>query len=240
MKTRKTHPTIRTWQAKPVSDDRRTAQAAAAASQADDSRQRIIDKAREKFSTIGFSKTTMDEIASELGMSKKTLYKFFSTKLKLAEELLEHTFAEINRRSDAILESPLPAVEKLFRIVQMVAELQSRLATKTMLESLRNHLPHLWQRIEVFRRERMRKNMQVILKQGKRDGTIRTDFNHEMFLHFLLGAIQEGINTQVLIHASYSLRDTLLGLMDIFMNGVLTGAGREQFQKLRAAAASLQ
>jgi len=203
-------------------------------------RRRIFLKTQEKFAAIGYGKTSMDDIAGELGMSKKTLYKFFPTKLKLAEMLVEHVLAEINRRCDAILASPLPAVEKLFRIVEMITEQQRGFVTKTLLESLRSHLPHLWQRIEAFRRERMRKNMETIFTQGRRDGTLRADFNREMFFHFLVGAINEGINPEVLINSSYSMHDALSALIDIFMNGALTTKGREQYQKLKAANISLK
>jgi AcrR family transcriptional regulator len=204
---------------------------------ANDARRRILLKAKEKFSTLGYSKTSMDEIATELGMSKKTLYKFFPTKLQLAEELMAHTFGELDRRCDAILASPLSAIEKLFRIIELVADLQNRLVTKVMIESLHTHLPHLWQGIETFRRERMHKNMQAIFEQGIRDGTIRTGLDRRMFLHFVHGAIQEGICPEVLINASYSMHEAVLALIDIFMNGVLTESGREQYQKLTAAKA---
>ncbi|MDZ7360110.1 MAG: TetR/AcrR family transcriptional regulator [candidate division KSB1 bacterium] len=203
-------------------------------------RERILLKVKEKFAAVGYGKTSMDDVAGELGMSKKTLYKFFPTKLKLAEMLVEHVLAEVNRRCDAILASPLPAVEKLLRIVQMITEQQQRFVTKTLLESLRSQLPHLWRRIEAFRRERMRKNLEVILEQGKRDGTVRADFNREMFFHFLIGAIDEGINPGVLIHSSCSMHDALSALIDIFMNGALTPKGRGQYQKLRAANLSLK
>lgn len=203
-------------------------------------RERILLKAREKFAAAGYGKTSMEEIAGDLSMSKKTLYKFFPTKLKLAEMLVEQVLADINRRCDAILASPLPAVEKLLRIVQMIIEQQQGFVTKILLESLHNHLPHLWQRIEAFRRERMRKNLEAILAQGKRDGTVRADFNHDLFFHFLFGAINEGINPEVLIQSSYSMPEALSALFDIFMNGTLTAKGREQFQKLKAANLSLK
>lgn len=203
-------------------------------------RERIFLKAREKFAASGYGKTSMDVIAGELAISKKTLYKFFPTKLKLAEMLVEHVLAEINRRCDAILASPLPAIEKLLRIVQMLTEQQQHFVTKPLLESLRRHLPHLWQRIESFRRERMRKNLEVILEQGKRDGTVRADFNREMFFHFLLGAINEGINPEVLLNSAYAMPEALSALFDIFMNGTLTAKGRGQYQKLKAANLTLK
>jgi hypothetical protein len=74
------------------------------------------------------------------------------SKLKLAEMLVEHVLAETNSRREAILASPLPAVEKLFRILRIITGQQKRFVTKTLLEGLRSQL-YLWQRIEAFRRE---------------------------------------------------------------------------------------
>ncbi len=198
-------------------------------------RARILLKAKEKFAAAGYGKTAMSELATELGMSKKTLYKFFPTKLKIAEAIVEQTFAEVNRRADAILASPLPAVEKLLRVVQMIVEHNHRFATKTMLASLSSHLPHLWQRIEKFRRERMSKNITAIFEQGRKEGTVRDGFNREMFLFFLLGAIHEGMSPEVLMHSSYSMGEALHGLIDFFLNGVLTPAGRAQYETLSNA-----
>lgn len=198
-------------------------------------RERILLKAKEKFAAHGYAKTAMHELAGELGMSKKTLYKFFPTKLKIAEAIIEHTFAEVNRRADAILASPLPAVEKLLRIIHMIVEHNHRFATKTMLASLSHHLPHLWRRIENFRRERMRKNIIAVIEQGCTEGTVRANFNREMFMHFLLGAIQEGLSPEILMHASYSMGEALRGLIDFFLNGVLTPEGRAQYETLSAA-----
>ncbi len=198
-----------------------------------DIRGRIILKAKEKFSTLGYQKTSMAEIAAELGMSKKTLYKFFATKKELAEAMIEDVFAQINRQFDAVLAGALPAIEKLHRLVQILVAQHFRFTTKIMLESLYQHLPYLWRRIEKFRRARMLKNMHTILEQALQEGAVRATFNREMFLHFLMGAIQEGMNAEVIVHASYSMSEAIQGLIDLFLNGILTPAGRKQYQQLR-------
>jgi len=195
-------------------------------------RQRILEKALEKFKTLGYAKTTMDEIAAELGMSKKTLYKYFATKLDLIEAVVEAMLKHIDERCDAVLVSSLSAIEKLAGISQVIVDQQQRLATKVMMGSIRDHLPHIWRRIEAFRRERKRKNMQAVIEQGVREGTFRTGVDREMFDNFLSGAINEGIHPDVLIHAHYSMGDAFLGLMDIFMNGILTTTGRKQYKKI--------
>jgi AcrR family transcriptional regulator len=209
---------------------------APAAEEIELSRRRILEKALEKFKTLGYAKTTMDEIAAELGMSKKTLYKFFATKHDLMEELVQQNLDYLDERCDAVLASPLSAIEKLAGVSRVIVDQQQRLATKVMMGSIRDHLPHIWRRIEAFRRERKRKNMDSIIRQGIREGTFRAGIDREMFDHFLSGAISEGIHPEVLIHAHYSMGDAFLGLMDIFMNGILTENGRRQYKKVMARA----
>jgi len=195
-------------------------------------RPRILDKALEKFKALGYAKTTMDEIAAELGMSKKTLYKSFPAKLDLMEALVQQNFDHINARCDAILASPISAIEKLAAVSQVIVDQQERFVSKTMIQSIRDHLPHLWRRIERFRSERKKKNLRVIIEQGEREKTFRSGIDYEMFDNFLSGAIQEGIHPDVLVHARYSMADAFLSLMDIFMNGILTDAGRRQYEKV--------
>lgn len=204
---------------------------ATAATEADDSRQRILEKALEKFKTLGYAKTTMDEIAAELGMSKKTLYKYFATKLDLIEAVTEAMLKHIDERCDAVLASPASAIEKLAGVLRVIAE-QQRVATKVMMGSVRDHLPHIWKRIEAFRRDRKKKNMNAVIEQGVREGSFRQGLDHEMFDNFFAGAINEGINPDVLIHAQYSMDDAFLGLIDIFMNGILTTDGRRLYKKV--------
>lgn len=199
-----------------------------------DVRGRILLEAREKFSTLGYAKTSMDEIAAGLGMSKKTLYKFFATKRILAEAMVEDIFEQINSHFDAMLASPMPAIVKLHGIVKFLVEKQQRFMTKAMRESLILHLPHLWRRIEKFRSARMQKNMQAIIAQALQEGTVRGNFDSEMFLHFFIGAIQVGLSAEVILNASYSTGEAIQGLIDLFLNGILTPAGRRQYRRLHA------
>lgn len=95
---------------------------------------------------------------AELGMSMKTLYKFFPTKLGLIEALIQQNFELLNMRYDSILASSPSAIEKLAGVSRVIVEQQKWLATRPMMESVRDHPPHIWRRIDRFRRERKRKN----------------------------------------------------------------------------------
>ena len=58
-------------------------------------KEKIINKAKEMFLRLGFKSITMDDIASEIGISKKTIYKYFSNKDILIENTIELAFSEV-------------------------------------------------------------------------------------------------------------------------------------------------
>src|SRR6476646_975531 len=74
---------------------KRTAKSRARSHQSDFNRQRIVDAARAHFFSHGFRSVTMDDLAEELGISKKTLYAHFPGKIELLEAVLADKFAGV-------------------------------------------------------------------------------------------------------------------------------------------------
>lgn len=76
----------------------------------------IINTAAELFINLGFKSVTMDDIANELGISKKTIYSHFSTKTKLVEASTLHILTQISCGIDIIISEENNAIEELFEI----------------------------------------------------------------------------------------------------------------------------
>src|SRR2546427_4968343 len=74
----------------------RTKKPSKKAQPADASRQRIVEAARAHFFSHGFRRVTMDDLAEELGVSKKTLYTHFPSKTVLLEAVLADKFAGVS------------------------------------------------------------------------------------------------------------------------------------------------
>src|SRR5215831_14010429 len=64
---------------------------------------RIVDGARRHFFAHGFRGVSMDDLAAELGMSKKTLYSRFDTKLQLLEAVIDEQFRRVSEECERIL-----------------------------------------------------------------------------------------------------------------------------------------
>ncbi|MEZ4801285.1 MAG: TetR/AcrR family transcriptional regulator [Gelidibacter sp.] len=79
-------------------------------------RDKIIDKAVDLFLTYGFKSVTMDDIANEMGISKKTIYVYFENKNVLVEEAVMHLFQKISSGIEDIRDLEKNPIEEIFEI----------------------------------------------------------------------------------------------------------------------------
>jgi TetR/AcrR family transcriptional repressor of mexJK operon len=79
----------------------------------------ILDAARKRFAHYGFSKVTMDEIASDVEMGKASLYYYFPTKEDLFRAVILQEQNELKKNIELILEKSVCASDKLQEIVEL-------------------------------------------------------------------------------------------------------------------------
>ncbi|WP_158841104.1 TetR/AcrR family transcriptional regulator [Polaribacter sp. L3A8] len=85
-------------------------------------REKILEKSNELFLNLGFKSVTMDEIASSLGVSKKTIYKYFKNKTELVDAVALHMFNTICCGIDGICALDLNPINELFSIKRLILE----------------------------------------------------------------------------------------------------------------------
>ena len=85
----------------------------------------IIKAAKHLFSEVGFKKTTVADIAHELGMSRTNVYQFFKTKSEINDAVCGQLFSEIEAASEEIARDSGPASKTLRNLVASVERLNS-------------------------------------------------------------------------------------------------------------------
>src|SRR5262245_58791350 len=83
----------------------------------DDTRARIIDTADALFRRLGYAKTAVADIASELGMSPANVYRFFPSKIAIVQAICQRCLNELEQKTWAIARSRAPATQRLERLV---------------------------------------------------------------------------------------------------------------------------
>lgn len=195
-------------------------------------RERILSFASGKFLREGFAKISVDELTSELAISKKTFYKYFTSKEDLLTQIMDRLVAGIRTRFLTIIDSDRDFIEKLSQVMALLANELGRLSLPLQAD-LQRHAPHIWKRVEDFRRERITKNFASLLEQGMEEGFVRKDINKKIALLTFLGAVESIIRPSVLINESFSAREALQSIMAIFFRGILTEDAGDLLRELQ-------
>ncbi|MBK7158690.1 MAG: helix-turn-helix transcriptional regulator [Ignavibacteria bacterium] len=127
---------------------------------------------RNKFHREGFYKTSMDEISSELHISKKTIYKYFSSKEKLLEEICSGTSCDIGNRLDSIVDGKDNVVIKFVRILNFHSNFSRNISDK-WLRDLSIHAPDIKKNIEKKKNERINKVVEKLLEQERKRNSLK-------------------------------------------------------------------
>ena len=200
----------------------------------EDTRKRIIQKGWERFLAMGFSKVTMDEIADDLGISKKTLYKYFESKNDLIEIVIQQQLLGISVQVHQIVSADMEYVEKLNRLFTFLGNFISRIG-KQFADDLQRTKPALWERIDQFRREKILVNIGNILEQGIQQGMFRKDLDKDVAMLMFLTAVPGVVNPDILSRHAFSAGEAFESMIGIFFEGVLTDEARERYRDLHHA-----
>ncbi|MBK9454031.1 MAG: TetR/AcrR family transcriptional regulator [Bacteroidetes bacterium] len=133
-------------------------------------RQRILDRCFVAFNQKGFFAVSVDSIAKDLKISKKTIYKHCSSKEEMVEENLVQLFARFEEKLSKSKKqaNSKSQLQDFFEILKTW-----RMSISTILKTdLANHLPHLFERIENFERQVLLRQLTAGLKEMRAEGEI--------------------------------------------------------------------
>ncbi|MBK6772498.1 MAG: TetR/AcrR family transcriptional regulator [Ignavibacteria bacterium] len=198
---------------------------------ASEEKEKILNYSRNKFHREGFYKTSMDEISSELHISKKTIYKYFSSKEKLLEEICSGTSCDIANRLDNIVDGKDNVVIKFVRILNFHSNFSRNISDK-WLRDLSIHAPDIKKNIDEKKNERINKVVEKLLEQGKKEKLIE-DYPSKLIIMVFNSSLTSALNSDFLINNNFSMHDAFRITYEMLLNGILTEKGKIQFYKTK-------
>lgn len=136
----------------------------------------ILNKANEMFLTLGFKSVTMDDIAAELGISKKTIYQHYANKTDLVEACTMHLFGTISQGIDTIREQGKDSIEEIFIIRSfMMQHLHNESASP--FYQLQKFFPKIFSCLREKQFEKMNSCMMENIQKGIDNGIFRENIN---------------------------------------------------------------
>lgn len=197
---------------------------------ADSERNKIIEFASNKFLADGFYKIPMDSISSEMHISKKTIYKFFSSKEELVEAVVLNFISGVSHKIEVVIETEQDSLTKAVKLFEIMTSVAMRLSD-SWVKDIKIHLPELWERIDEFRTKRAYSVLSNIIHLGQEEGMI-IDKPAELIIHLFVNSIRSIVNPNFLYYQKFNYKEAFQHSFEILFNGILTPKGKKQFDKI--------
>ena len=178
----------------------------------------------------GIKSITMDEIATSLGISKKTIYQFFTDKDELVfavigQEMNKNEMECIQFRTDAE-----NAVHEIFLAVEDLDEML-RYTNPLVLYDLEKYHPRAYQKIREFKYQFLHTATVENLRRGIEEGHYRGDLQKDIVAKSRIEAAFLVFNPDVFPHGKYSMSEVNFQLAILYLHGVTTEKGKPLIEK---------
>jgi AcrR family transcriptional regulator len=133
----------------------------------DDTRERIMETAETLFRRLGFAKTAVADIASELRMSPANIYRFFDSKNAIVEAICRRCLSAVEEKAWAVARSKAPAAQRMERLIlEILAYHKENLVTEHRVNELvLAAMEHSWATIHTHK-DAIRNVVELILRDG--------------------------------------------------------------------------
>ena len=164
-------------------------------------------------------KLTMDDIAEYMGISKKTIYKFFDSKEAIFDQMVDYIFDGIKRREKEILgEEGLTLEQRTRKLLAAFPESYSEIDF-TKLGDLKDKYPKTYKKM-TRRLESGWEPTMALLEQGKKEGLYRRDADFTIFKIMMDASVARFFETDTLKKNKISYVEALNQVVDILLMGI--------------------
>ena len=191
---------------------------------------KILDTSKELFLNLGFKSVTMDEIASKLGVSKKTIYKYFENKTELVAAVTEYMFDAVSCGIDTICELKTNPIEEIFSIKRLIMK-----HLKDEKSSPQYQLQKYYPKIYASLTQKQFDVMQVCvlnnLKKGIELGLYRDNINLEFTSRIYFNGMLGIKNIELFPLTDYSMNTLMNHYLEYHIRGIATEKGVQELKK---------
>ncbi len=187
-------------------------------------RNRILEGATKPFFRFGVKSITMDSIAADLGISKKTIYQHFPDKDTLVNEVVSAFIEKDLAQWKELDEKYSDVIEKMFRSFDIVKETLTEINPRLMFEVQKYH-PDAFDIFKQYENDVMYTHLVNDLKNGIENGYFRSELSIELIAKVRMAEIHMLFNPELFESNKMSVFELHLEFLDYFMRGIMTEKG---------------
>jgi AcrR family transcriptional regulator len=193
-------------------------------------KERILEKANELFMRYGIRSITMDEIAAQLGISKKTIYQFYADKDEIVEavvgqEIKRNELECVHFRNDSE-----NAVHEIFLAMLEMEEMLKGMNPLIMYD-LEKHHPKSYKKFKDHKLQFLFSSIKENLQRGKNEELYRPEINIDIAARHRIESVFMAFNPDVFPHNRYKMSELLSEIAYLFLYSIATLKGRKMIEK---------
>lgn len=189
----------------------------------------IIEKATNLFMTYGLRSITMDDLAKEIGISKKTLYQHFKDKADLIRKIVHLKIEKMTKLMENIFLSGENTIDRMIKINKLMIEFKKN-TPKNVQFDLEKYYPNIAEEINEKTENKMFKAIKQNHEIGKKEGLIRKDLDTNIIAVMQLCRTNYRNKFAELL-PNYEDEKILNAIFEYHIRGIATPKGIEYFQK---------
>lgn len=193
-------------------------------------KQSILKKAEALFLRLGIKSVSMEDVAGELGISKKTLYQFFESKEDLLFQAMREHHCERSEEVSSICKRSEDALQEILNIARVVI-LHIQQISPAAIFDLKKYYPEAWAMVEDLRRDHIYKVLRENIEKGIHQGLYREDIDPEIITRFYLSSISSFSDENLFPSVEFP-RDRLFREFIFYhLRGVVSARGLEKLKE---------
>ena len=190
----------------------------------------ILQKVFNLYRKYGIKSVTMDDVARELCMSKKTLYQYVEDKKDLVSKIADLKLEFSREHTEMMENANYNSVEELLYLYQFLNKMLKE-HNPSMMYDLRKYYPDVYERMNLARRKLIYEGMMHNLKKGQKEGFFRKDFNCEIIANLHVFRIENIVDTDLFDKRDFESADLFKEILTYHLRGIATDKGIKYFEK---------
>ena len=197
-----------------------------------DVKERILLKSHELFNRYGIRSVSMDDIAAQLGMSKKTLYQYYTDK----DELVTAIFSEVMERNRVECslnrDKAENAIHEVFMAFDMVQEMFANMNVSVLYDMEKYH-PACYKKYLEYKNGFMYQMIRTNIERGIKEEVYRNEIDVDIMTRYRIYSIMLSFNTEVFPNNRNNVVYIEQNLLEHFLYGLSTMKGQKLIQKYK-------
>jgi len=195
-------------------------------------KERIVAKASEMFFKYGIRSITMNDVAKELGISKKTIYQHFEDKDELVYQIMKAQMEKDQCEWFNINENTENEIEKIIMAMDLIRKSMVDLNSSIVFD-IKKYYPRAWEVLESHKKDFVIPEVTKDLQNGIKQGLFREDLNIDLMARYRFGQALLGFDQSIFPNELFNVVEIQTTLLDNYLRGILTDKGYSIYNTIK-------